>query len=101
VHVGRAVPVVAVAGQRDARHARRHHTLEQRHVVLLEGIDFVAAARRLGHHGVSRILVGFKAGQRIGEESDFHELALERESIDFSRVRPFSPAPRIEMLYQC
>jgi hypothetical protein len=41
-------------------------------VALLEGVDAVTAARRFAHHGEGRVLVNLEAGQRIGEESDFH-----------------------------
>jgi hypothetical protein len=67
-----AEPVVGVAGERDVRHQCRHLASGQRQVFLFKGIHRVAAARRLRHHGVSRILVGLEACQRIGKECNFH-----------------------------
>ncbi len=65
-------PVGGVARQGDLGDVGCHNAVRQGHIALLEGVHRVAALDRLAHHGEGRILVGLEAGQRVGEEGDFH-----------------------------
>ena len=58
---------------------------------LLERVHRMPALRRFAHHGEGRVLVGFEAGQRIGEEGNFHGRFQNGECPDFSRKRGLPP----------